>query len=656
MSWKSALVGSALALWAQTGIAKAPCPDRSPLHDTVGVVQADTRARMENRLRAIETEKRHQVVVMTVKSVEEYWYDSIEQMANAIWKDCRVGFKWENTGVVVLYTKQPSRVRMETAATEKYLEDLRGNHIINSAKQACQKDISCWLDFITNEIDKVIRKEFPDKQSVQVIDDAKMKAEAEEDRRRLNELLGSLAIWVVVIIVIWGVVFGTVKWVWAINKRNRKKTLKKEIFELSVRANSEAQKYPEWFQNEYCRRVINAANKMQAYTDEEVDDIIDSSQETRNYLEYKDFIEKEIRWWEKSYIWILVESWEIQERYNATLLELNSVKEALVREGYQFEEVEIPKLPISASHMEVASKWGNVIATLNRSIERLQAIRWVYVSMAGTDEQVLSSFSEQRKWYLTLSDKHKEIYGTTPGFELTGTERQVNDFISRFRMAYDWKHMITLTALLQKKDGLFRSLADATREAASAIRTYEEIPSQIASREKLLAGIKSNQSYVDTAKKYSRETGRDVWLSFDLPANIQTLSLLLSTIKANHRKKERLAEISRQLRGFDAGFTKIEEYIWLWVALASHLAQQKLAEAQRRERLREMASKRPTSHEYGNSRVDSVSLPPPSPYSRTTIYSRTSSPSTAPEPAPTTPPWSSGGGDGFSWGGTTNEW
>ena len=91
-AWKSAFFGSALALASQAALANKPlpCPTNSPLIDTVGLVQGDTKQKVENRLRAIDSEKHHQVVVVTVNNLEEYGYGSIEEMANALGKNCNI--------------------------------------------------------------------------------------------------------------------------------------------------------------------------------------------------------------------------------------------------------------------------------------------------------------------------------------------------------------------------------------------------------------------------------------------------------------------------------------------------------------------------------------------------------------------------------------
>ena len=91
-AWKSAFFGSALALASEAALANKPlpCPTTSPLVDTIGLVQGDTKQKVENRLRAIDSQKHHQVVVVTVNNLGEYGYGSIEEMANAIGMNCKV--------------------------------------------------------------------------------------------------------------------------------------------------------------------------------------------------------------------------------------------------------------------------------------------------------------------------------------------------------------------------------------------------------------------------------------------------------------------------------------------------------------------------------------------------------------------------------------
>lgn len=161
----------------------------------------------------------------------------------------------------------------------------------------------------------------------------------------------------------------------ALRRGSRRKALKKEILDLSVRTNTEAQKYPDWFQNEYCRRMVNTANEMQSYTDEQLDSILDNSRENRGYARNKDFIESGMGEWADIYKRIADQASHAQERYDTSLVELNNLKNVLVKEGYKFEEVETPKFSSSQNPMESVSRVENVLTTLNRSIGTLQAIR-----------------------------------------------------------------------------------------------------------------------------------------------------------------------------------------------------------------------------------------------------------------------------------------
>lgn len=117
------------------------------------------------------------------------------------------------------------------------------------------------------------------------------------------------------------------------------------------------------------------ANEMQRYNDEQIDSILDNSRENRGYDKSKNLIESRIGEWADTYKGIVDQASHAQERYNATLTELNSIKDALVEEGYKLEEIEVPKFPSSQNPMEVVSRVENVLTTLNRSIGKLQAIR-----------------------------------------------------------------------------------------------------------------------------------------------------------------------------------------------------------------------------------------------------------------------------------------
>lgn len=144
-------------------------------------------------------------MVVTVKNVEEYGYGSIEEMANALGNGCKVGYRGENTGVVVLYTQVPSRYRMENAGTERYITDAQSGRILNHSKSdgVCKKeDVSCRLDDITSGIDTLIRTEFPDEKAVQKIKDEVKVSDQAQANKEMTEILGNLGIGAVIVVVV----------------------------------------------------------------------------------------------------------------------------------------------------------------------------------------------------------------------------------------------------------------------------------------------------------------------------------------------------------------------------------------------------------------------------------------------------------------------
>jgi hypothetical protein len=64
-----------------------------------------------------------------------------------------------------LHTEIPSLYRIETAKTQRYITDLESSRILTNSKSEgiCRKeDASCRLDDITFQIERLIRREYPD--------------------------------------------------------------------------------------------------------------------------------------------------------------------------------------------------------------------------------------------------------------------------------------------------------------------------------------------------------------------------------------------------------------------------------------------------------------------------------------------------------------
>lgn len=70
--------------------------------------------------------------------------------------------------------------------------------------------------------------------------------------------------------------------------------------------------------------------------------------------------------------------------------------------------------------------------------------------MAEIDKKILTNFSTKKSQYTTLTSKYKDIYKTSTGFDITETEKNVADYITRLREAYNTKNMPALANILQK--------------------------------------------------------------------------------------------------------------------------------------------------------------------------------------------------------------
>lgn len=135
----------------------------------------------------------------------EYGYGSIEEMANAIGTSCKVGYRGEDTGVVVLYTKIPSRYRIETAKTERYITDVESGRILAHSKSngVCLKeDASCRLDDVTLQIERLITKQFPDTASLLPLKNEIVRHDEIKSAKQTSDLLNQLGIGAVLVVVL----------------------------------------------------------------------------------------------------------------------------------------------------------------------------------------------------------------------------------------------------------------------------------------------------------------------------------------------------------------------------------------------------------------------------------------------------------------------
>jgi uncharacterized membrane protein YgcG len=577
MSWKSTLLGSILALGAQTALANKslPCPTTGPLHDTLWLIQWDTRQKIENRLRNIDSEKKHQVVVVTVKNIEEYGFDSIEQMANQIGMGCKVGYRWENTWVVVLYTQVPPRYRIENANTERYITDVQSGRILTHSKSdwICRKeDVSCRLDDITWEIDKLIRKEFGDKQAVQQIQWAIAKNDEVQSTKDMNEFIWNLWIGTVVIVVLWWWVWWTIQWVSVINRRNRRKGLKREILELFTRLQIEKQKFPVWFHGQYIKSAETIITEMHQYNDDQLDRISESERFTRSYEGNIRFVRQSIVSWQ-------VEFLMIQEKLNGEMDRLREQKNlvsqmnaCLLSEWFVFPIVQISEIVMADNPADSIVRIQKELHLLSQSKSLLEDIPRYYLSAQWFDSKLQSSYKVLDTEYKALSSQYKEIFGTVPTIDITAIAQQVTELIAKFQEVYAKKDIVEIRNIIARGDTVMSPMNRVNHTMREKINWYNSVPGEIAHRERQLSSLKPDRKYISDANSYAQKTGRSDFLNYDLRNTVNMLQELLWTIRNLYSQKQGLEKLYDEFSKFDSEYIQAQKYMWLGAALATIIA------------------------------------------------------------------------------------
>ncbi|MCK9273111.1 TPM domain-containing protein [Candidatus Gracilibacteria bacterium] len=597
--WKSALIGSAMTLIPHGAMAAnkpLPCPSDSYLQDKAGVIQELTKQKVENRLRAIDSQKHHQVVVVTVDNIQEYGYNTIAQMADAIGTECKIGYRGEDTGVVVLYTKTPSRYKISTAGTQQYATDIFTGRLIDNSRLngVCEiTDVNCRLDNITDGIDKIIRKNFPDQQSVQRLKDSTQKSDSQKADRELSEFLSYLGMGIVVISVIGGSVLGGN----ALVRRNRRKALKRQIFELSIKFKTEKSKYPEWF-NSYMYETERNLEELENSSDNDLDLIIKGGYNKIEFDENINSITDSIDGFEVKYQEIIQKVKIEEKEVKKKIQELGQLQVNLKNEGFRFGVIQIPEVKEQSNPSETLSLLEKISSELDQSIAKLKSVPDFYKSMEGLDAKVQEEYSSKEEEFKKLSIEFKDIFNQTSILEKVGNKTLVDSFIKEFQIAYSEKDINRLRKLAKQEESLLSLIDDSINLMKEKINWYNKIPSQVALRQREMGGLTVKQEYREEAKKYSQKTGNKKYDDYELGANLALLQELLKTISLNYSQKKNLGEINNSFKEFDEKYSEAKSYIGLGATLAIIIgkeiaeAQRKIEEERRREEEEERSRRR----------------------------------------------------------------
>lgn len=128
--WLAVLIGAGLASVAPAAELKFPALS-GRINDGAGIIPAEARARIEARLGTHEARTSDQVVIATVRSLQD---TSIEDFANRLYRHWGLGQKDRNNGVLLLVAPAERKVRIEVGyGLEGALTDALSKVIITTA-------------------------------------------------------------------------------------------------------------------------------------------------------------------------------------------------------------------------------------------------------------------------------------------------------------------------------------------------------------------------------------------------------------------------------------------------------------------------------------------------------------------------------------------
>ena len=128
-----------------------------------------------------------------------------------------------------------------------------------------------------------------------------------------------------------------------LRRNSRRKALKKEIFELGIRVQTEKQKYPKWFQEAHIKKIEDVVQEMSEYSDDELGDIL-ASKSTRTYKSDVNMIRSALESWHSESKNIESKLGSVRADFSQQKAKLAALVEELREEGYIFDPIDLPDI------------------------------------------------------------------------------------------------------------------------------------------------------------------------------------------------------------------------------------------------------------------------------------------------------------------------
>lgn len=136
------------------------------VNDFAGVLSAEQKTQLEQKLVAFEKDSSNEISVVTVKSLEG---DTIDNFAVELFKDWGIGKKGKDNGVLILVAIADKKMRLEVGyGLEGALTDAQSSWIINNEMKPAfqQADYYTGLDNATDKIIAAAKGEYVPEEKV----------------------------------------------------------------------------------------------------------------------------------------------------------------------------------------------------------------------------------------------------------------------------------------------------------------------------------------------------------------------------------------------------------------------------------------------------------------------------------------------------------
>lgn len=127
------------------------------VNDLGNIFSANDSLSLRTRIESLDKAKNVEVVILTLKQLPDQY--SLEEYSNMVFNKWKIGKKGTDTGILLVLTSEPKRIRMEVGrGIEGYIPDMVSKNIINESMVPSFKQHKFYEGFMLgiNRIDQYI--------------------------------------------------------------------------------------------------------------------------------------------------------------------------------------------------------------------------------------------------------------------------------------------------------------------------------------------------------------------------------------------------------------------------------------------------------------------------------------------------------------------